>query len=68
MRVSSAALHDGFSRCTLERREIENRAVIVLEEELQKAAAEPADAVVEKQVSALRVNRRLRWRISHVLI
>jgi len=50
----------------LERSEIENGAVIVLEEELQKAAAKPADAVVENQVSALRllggvmgVNRRL---------
>src|SRR5438034_11180935 len=55
VRVTSAALHHRFSRCTLERSEIENGAVIVLEEELQKAAAKPADAVVENQVSALRL-------------
>ena len=43
----------------LERREGEHGAVIVLEEELEQTAAQPADSVVEDEVSAFRSRREL---------
>jgi hypothetical protein len=43
----------------LKRSEIEDGAVVVPQEELQEAAAKPADAVVENKVLTLGVRRRL---------
>ena len=54
LRVAAATLDHRPSGCALERREGENGAVIVLEEKLEQTAAQPADSVVEDEVSAFR--------------
>ena len=47
-------LDDCPSGGALERSEGENGAVIVLEEELEQTATQPADSVVEDEVNAFR--------------
>ena len=54
VRVTAATLDRGSSSWALQRREGKHRAVIVLEEELEQTAAQPADAIEEDEMGAFR--------------
>ena len=68
MRVAAAPLHHGLTCRALERSEIESGPVVVYEQELKKAAAKAADAVVQNKMSAFGTRRGLHLWMSHVLI
>jgi len=56
------------ARSALQRSEREHAAPVMGEEELEQAAAQPADTVVEHQVNGFGVRWLLRASVSHVLI
>jgi hypothetical protein len=64
--IPTAPLHDGPADVALERSKPEHATAIVAEQELQKAAAETADAVVQDEVSTGDRPRRLRLGMNHV--
>src|SRR5207245_6593641 len=68
VRVAAASLHHRLTCGALKRGEFEDGAVVVREQELKKAAAKAADAVVENEMSAFGFEPGLRLWTRHALI
>lgn len=64
-RIPAASLHDGRSDGAFKRSKTEHLTAIVVKQELQKATAETAHAVIQNQLGT---DGLLRLRMSHVLI
>jgi AcrR family transcriptional regulator len=66
--IPAEALDDRLPGCALQRSELEDRTVIVLENEPEQMAAESTHPVVEHEMGAFAPGRHLHLYASHVLI
>jgi hypothetical protein len=66
--ITAGARHQGLTGCALQRREVEEGAVVVPQHESREPIAQAADAVVDDEVGAFARRRGLRAVTSHALV